>query len=299
MFRFVIDDFEKVLLPKDAEYKDDVSHNVYEFLFLCDISLSNLSNSFFRKVIMDVKCDLFLVDDELHKPRFLNKLDELTKVPNGAKGDKRLPLLIHNRSELFKIIEEQKQRLKMNAALRLKPNMEIGANDAIDNNNTLLLEQKFNWSGISVDIDKSSKLSFEKNNRKSKFLLSNALEINYEKYLNEIAIENRIDYLQLDIEPQRNTFDCLKIIPFDKFKFSVITFETDVYIGSIELRDESRKYIESMGYVKVVGNICPNNDIWPFEDWYVDPKVIDPEIVNIFKQNEDFNDIAEKFMLNI
>ena len=40
MFRFVIDDFEKVLLPKDAEYKDDVSHNVYEFLFLCDISLS-------------------------------------------------------------------------------------------------------------------------------------------------------------------------------------------------------------------------------------------------------------------
>jgi hypothetical protein len=177
--------------------------------------------------------------------------------------------------------------------------LEIGANDAIDNNNTLLLEQKFNWIGISVDIDESSKLSFEKNNRKSKFLLSDALKINYEKYLNEIAIENRIDYLQLDIEPQKNTFDCLKIIPFDKFKFSVITFETDVYIGSVELRDESRKYIESMGYVKVVGNICPNNDIWPFEDWYVDPQVVDPKIVDLFKQKEDFNNIAEKFMLNI
>ena len=149
MFRFVIDDFEKVLLPKDAEYKDDVSHNVYEFLFLCDISLSNLSNSFFRKVIMDVKCDLFLVDDELHKSRFLNKLDELTKVPNGAKGDKRLPLLIHNRSELFKIIEEQKQRLKMNAALRLKPNMEIGANDANDANDV------FNFKNLPDDLQKT------------------------------------------------------------------------------------------------------------------------------------------------
>lgn len=177
--------------------------------------------------------------------------------------------------------------------------LEIGANDAIDNNNTIILEKDFGWNGISVDIDPISKTSYELNNRKSKFLLENALSINYEKYLNEISINNRIDYLQLDIEPQKNTFDCLKIIPFNKFKFSVITFETDVYVGSIELRDESRAYIQSMGYLKIAGNICPNNDLWPFEDWYIDPEVVDSNIFNIFKKDEDFNDIAEKFMLNI
>ena len=177
--------------------------------------------------------------------------------------------------------------------------LEIGAHDAVIYNNTFLLEQKFDWTGISVDIAHWSKASYETNNRKSKFLLSNALEIDYEKYLNEIAIEKRIDYLQLDIEPQENTFDCLKKIPLNKFKFSVITFETDVYAGSIKLRDESREYIESMGYLRIVGNICPDYTNTPFEDWYVDPNVVNAEIFNFFKIENDFNDSAEKFILNL
>lgn len=176
--------------------------------------------------------------------------------------------------------------------------LEIGADDAIDNSNTYLLEKEFNWNGISIDIKESSKKSFEEN-RKSKFILSDALLVNYEEELNKIAINNRIDYLQLDIEPQKNTFDCLKILPTDKFKFSIITFETDVYVGCEKMRDESREYFRSLGYLKIVGNICPGYVIWPFEDWYVDPNVIDVELINKFKKDQDFNDIAEKFILNI
>lgn len=182
--------------------------------------------------------------------------------------------------------------------------LEIGAFDATYANNTFLLENSFDWNGVSIDITETSKYSFSSNNRKSKFILSDALILDYNKILSNISNNSRIDYLQLDIEPQDNTFKCLKLIPFDKFKFSVITYETDVYDPaipkeiSIKLRDESRKYLESHGYVKIAGNICNVNTEDPFEDWYVDPSVIDPKIFNIFKTDKDFNNTSEKFMLN-
>jgi hypothetical protein len=97
----------------------------------------------------------------------------------------------------------------------------------------------------------------------------------------------------------------LKKIPFDKFKFSVITYETDYYDPNVsreeshKVREESRKILESNGYELLVGNVCniSNND--PFEDWYVDPTVIDPEILDLFRGSREYNDTAENYMLNV
>ncbi len=181
--------------------------------------------------------------------------------------------------------------------------VEIGAFEAIFINNTYLLEKQFGWRGLSVDIDPNSKKSFEKAGRKNNFILQNALEIDYEKVFKQNGFGNQIDYLQLDIEPQSNTLKCLKKLPLDKYRFSVITYETDYYDSSISReeskknRDESRRILLSHGYELVVGNIANINKEDIFEDWYVDPKVIPGDIIKIFKDSPEFNDTAENYML--
>lgn len=183
--------------------------------------------------------------------------------------------------------------------------LEIGAYEGKFISNTYLLEKQFGWTGISIDIESSASVSFTSSERNNKILIQNALDIDYYDLLIKEGFPNQIDYLQLDIEPQQNTLDCLKKIPFDKFRFSVITYETDYYDPSVsreeshQVREESRKILESHGYELLVGNICniSNND--PFEDWYIDPSVIDPKILEIFRSSGEYNNTAESYMLNI
>jgi hypothetical protein len=183
--------------------------------------------------------------------------------------------------------------------------LEIGAYEGKFISNTYLLEKQFGWTGISIDIESSSSESFRSSGRNNKILISDALDIDYYDLLVKEEFPIQIDYLQLDIEPQQNTLDCLKKIPFDKFRFSVITYETDYYDPSVPrdeshlVREESRKILESNGYELLVGNVCniSNND--PFEDWYVDPSVIDPDILEIFRSSREYNNTAESYMLNI
>ena len=117
--------------------------------------------------------------------------------------------------------------------------------------------------------------------------------------MEDYGFGKQIDYLQLDIEPSSNTLSCLKRLPLNEYRFSVITYETDFYDKSISeemalsVREESRRILLSHGYEMVVGNVCNvGND--PFEDWYIDPNVIDKDIVKLFKQSSEFNDVAEK-----
>lgn len=180
--------------------------------------------------------------------------------------------------------------------------VEIGAHDPKFINNTYLLESQFDWNGLSIDIEYGSEIGFKRENRKATFVLHDALTLDYKKLFTDNNLPNRIDYLQIDIEPQINTFNCLKKIPFDDFKFSVITFETDYYDTNTDqptkemVRNESRKILESYGYVLVAGDVCNvGND--PFEDWWVDPTVVDLELINKIRSSESFNDIAEKIIL--
>ena len=39
-----------------------------------------------------------------------------------------------------------------------------------------------------------------------------------------------------------------KRIPFDKYKFSVITYETEIYYSSQEIKNESRRILKNYGY---------------------------------------------------
>lgn len=183
--------------------------------------------------------------------------------------------------------------------------LEIGAFEGMFISNTYLLEKKFNWTGISIDIEESSAYSFLACGRTNKIIISSALDINYYDLLTNNKFPKQIDYLQIDIEPQKNTLECLKKIPLDKFRFSVITYETDYYDPSVSredshaVREESRKILKSHGYELLVGNVCNISTNDPFEDWYVDPTVINSETLEIFRESIEYNNTAENYMLNL
>lgn len=97
--------------------------------------------------------------------------------------------------------------------------LDLGCNHPTSINNTYLLESKFNWKGISVDIEESLVSLFTQ--RKTKAFVKDATTINFEEVMSHYD-SNHIDYLSLDLEPSDITLKALKNIPFDKVEFSVI-----------------------------------------------------------------------------
>lgn len=176
--------------------------------------------------------------------------------------------------------------------------LEIGAHDPIECSNTYLLEKDFSWTGVSLDIlDLTSRFSIRKN---TKFIQANAITFDYSSVLNN----NRIDYLSLDIEPNYNTLSCLKNLPHDTYRFSVITYETDFYDpaqsveNNLAVRTESRSFLENLGYVRVNGNVSNLDNEHPFEDWYIDSTFFDSAIIEKFKRESDAPLAAHLYMLD-
>jgi len=153
--------------------------------------------------------------------------------------------------------------------------LEIGAAEPKQSNNTYILENEEDWIGLSFDIDQTLVNEFNKQ-RKNPCVCADATTFDLEKALKNNNFPNQIDYLSLDIDPAEVTYKALENIPHNEFRFSVITYEHDCYTSGSEHMLMSRKFLESLGYVRVVSNVmvCGRD----FEDWYVDPNVI-PEAV--------------------
>lgn len=177
--------------------------------------------------------------------------------------------------------------------------LEIGSSEPYKNSNTALLETKFGWSGIGIEYNPDL-ASRHHGQRKSPVLCTDALIVDYHKLLLKYFPDKTIiDYLQLDIEPPRNTYEALLSIPFDKYKFAVITYEHDHYVDiTRSYREKSRDYLESKGYSLVIPNISPN-DKCPFEDWWVHPDLVDKSrIKDIIYQTDPGLNQVEKLFLN-
>jgi len=166
--------------------------------------------------------------------------------------------------------------------------LEIGSNKPLEHSNTYLLENKFNWKGISLEINQSLVDIFNSKRNNECFCLD-ATKANYLELLDSRNWETDWDYLQLDCEPAKNTFEALLSIPFNKYRFATITFEHDWYCDVDKtIRDKSRKYLEMFGYVLVVSNVSVD-DKSPFEDWWVHPDLVDNEIIQKLKSHKDIN----------
>lgn len=159
--------------------------------------------------------------------------------------------------------------------------LEIGSGDPWHLNNTYLLEHWFNWRGKGIEWSKEL-VDRHTSNRRNPVLCVNALEVDYNNILLDLAdSDNIVDYLQLDCEPSAVTYEIMTKIPFDKYKFRVITYEHDSYIDStFSFKEKSRKYLISKGYLLVANDISPN-EFATFEDWWVHPQLVDPKILEI------------------
>lgn len=167
--------------------------------------------------------------------------------------------------------------------------LEIGAAHPHHNSNTALLEE-FGWKGIGIEFKKE--LSDQHKVRKNNVICADALSLNYESILSELG--EVVDYLQLDIDPPKNTFEAMLSIPFDRHRFRVITYEHDHYADvSGTYREKSRRFLTNLGYKLVVNDVSPNEDC-SFEDWWVMEDLVDMEMVKkIMGETKDVNDIRK------
>jgi hypothetical protein len=167
--------------------------------------------------------------------------------------------------------------------------LEIGGADPYLSNNTFILELIYDWKGFSIEFNES--LVYKYNKLRSNIcIFADATQFDYLTQCQNLSFPTQIDYLSVDIDPACNTYDALIKCPFDKYRFSVITYEHDSYSSGEEYAFKSREFLRNNGYVLVVKNIkCFGRT---FEDWWVDPSVIPKPIYQRFlSENIEFSEL--------
>ena len=158
--------------------------------------------------------------------------------------------------------------------------VEVGGYHGTLDSNTYLLESAFGWRGIAFEIVKERAEAYNAA-RRNKCLCADALMVDYKVAFEEAGLPRRIDYLQLDVEPAEHTLMVLKRMPMDEYRFSVVTFETDVYQSGEVPKREAMRVMAANGYELVAEDVGIAGHV--FEDWYVDPREVAPEAYGSFK----------------
>lgn len=148
--------------------------------------------------------------------------------------------------------------------------VEIGSNHSQHNNNTYLLEKEYGWKGISFEIDKGFQEEFNAN-RINRCILADATTYDYKTLFEALELPHQIDYLQVDIDPAYQSLRALQALPLHDYRFSVITFEHDLYAGNQEVKDAQKEILFSLGYQLARENVTDGKPEKPFEDWWIDP----------------------------
>jgi hypothetical protein len=182
--------------------------------------------------------------------------------------------------------------------------IEIGSNHPITINNTYILEKEYKWKGIMIEYEDSYRKLYELHRPNSIHIFQDARTIDYNKILKENNFPNKMDYLQIDLEVNnKSTIDTLELLNntiFSEYKFSIVTFEHDIYKGDyFNTRERSREIFLENGYIIVFPDV--KNVGNKFEDWYVHPENIDMNFVNkiITNKSLEHTEIIEKIYKNI
>lgn len=221
------------------------------------------------------------------KPYYYKKGMELIHRFDG------MELINQNYSQAF-------QDLFILTALNGKKNgkyLELGSYHPFNHSNTYLLEEKFDWKGLSLEINPQM-ITWFNGKRKNECLGIDATKADYKKILDDKGWGTEWDYLQIDCEPAQNSMLALLQIPFDIYKFRVITFEHDYYTDqNKDVKEKSRRYLKSMGYELVVSDVSVDTNS-PFEDWYLHAEMVDKETIEKLKSTNKINFIKELFLKN-
>lgn len=175
--------------------------------------------------------------------------------------------------------------------------VDIGAYDGITTSNTYFFESEKNWVGICIESDpgpfsvlnsfrKSKNFQVAVSNYNGMCKFSNMSISDYGidvecKTLNQILQEanapSYVDYLSIDIEGHE--FSVLEATDFKKWEFGVMTIEHNLYMSGPDNKNKIYNLLSKNGYVRVIENavVLDTNPAWhmkPYEDWYVNSKII-------------------------
>lgn len=167
--------------------------------------------------------------------------------------------------------------------------VEIGAYHPTEISNTYVLETFYNYTGVSLDINKQA-IDYFNQHRKNKAVYQDAITADYGVLFESLGFDDTkiIDYASVDCEPPSNTFKALKQLVNSGYKFRVITFEHDTYQDSTKsIKQESRALLKDLGYKLVVGGLLGQPTSYDTEDWYVHWDLIDKERIYNFLSIRD------------
>jgi hypothetical protein len=152
----------------------------------------------------------------------------------------------------------------------------LGAGHPFAESNTALLELDYGWTGLSWELDPGLHEEFVAG-RANRCLNENALSFDFSSFLPTFFTEPVIDYLSVDID---ENLPLLEALPFDKYRFAVITFEHDHYRLGPHAMLASREFFSGLGYSRVVSNVHTQGR--DFEDWWVDADLVEEEKISRF-----------------
>jgi hypothetical protein len=215
---------------------------------------------------VDLRASLFKRFPEIR--RFLMKFSSVPSLNEVEPGQFEFGSKIFtSRSQAFQDIYVQATSM----GHKFRHYLEIGSAHPEQASNSFALE-KSGWSGCSIEIDSDLVDEFLKS-RQGNVICADALSLNYRDLLVKLEFPPQIGYLQIDIDPAEISLKCLTKIPFNDYRFAVITFEHDSYLSGRAVRNESRSFLHKMGYLLVRKDVewAPGK---PFEDWWVHPDLV-------------------------
>lgn len=170
--------------------------------------------------------------------------------------------------------------------------LDIGCNHPTSINNTWLLESEFGWMGILVDILSGCEA------RKGRFFQCDAVNPTPELREAYHQMPSVVDFLSLDVDEA--TLGAFKTLPWGTHRFRVACIEHDTYCRGPATRDAIRTAMFGMGYTLVGMDVCvrfpdSSSPLGSFEDWWVDPALVKPELIQGFTcQNKEWNEIVAR-----
>lgn len=163
--------------------------------------------------------------------------------------------------------------------------LDIGSFRPTYHNNTRTLELE-GWTGLSIDYNDYTEEFKQKRN--NPFLHADVTNMNWEATMNQFPfLEQTVDYISFDVDQAtRPAFDRF---PFDKIKFAAMTIEHDQYSVGTQLRDYLREKLTALGYVLLCADVVmpdtPTDTYGAFEDWWVNPELVDMNRVEAIRSN--------------
>ena len=164
--------------------------------------------------------------------------------------------------------------------------VDFGAAHPITINNTWVMEQEYDWTGISFDIgepfaDKrgipstwcfwrtpQDLLEYWNSKRKTPLLIADALSVDFSVVFKQHNLPKSIDFLSIDICPPKDSLQLLYSLPWDDYEYKTIAFEHATvhdHMWGVSTIEPSRAFMRSKGYkfIKCVGR---NDDFWVHPD---------------------------------